>query len=193
MFKAAYIEHHEKLSFVTLRDISSSGVCFSGGNDVKVGDTVRYCIDDVQQGIGRVTWVEGGRFGVAALEGQSHAPQQPFYIRPRSVRLPLSCEVQLHAGSQNIPSILHNLSLRGTCVTNPGGLYQGQLISLEIAGECFELATVRWVKNDRVGICFARPLSAPALNALLDTLQARARSATACADANVAAKAIAER
>lgn len=175
MFKAAYIEREGRLSFVTLRDISCSGVCFSGVADVKVGDRISYCIDETQQKTGSVIWVEGGKFGVKADEDGAHEPSRMIYRRPRSVRLPISAQARLFTSEGYVETALHNLSLRGTCISDPGDLSAGQLLSLEIAGQCFELATVKWTKDGRAGVHFAQPLRAPDFNSLVDRLQTTAR------------------
>lgn len=172
MFKAAYIEHEGRLTFVTLRDISSSGVCFSGLVDVAVGDRIAYCIDDGEQRTGSVIWVDGGKFGVKADDEDAHKPPRMMYRRPRSVRLPINAVARLYTGESRFETKLHNLSLRGTCISDPGDLYPGQLLSIEVAGECFELATVKWIKEGRAGVCLAQPLRAPAFNDLLHRLQA---------------------
>lgn len=179
MFKAAYIEHDGRLAFVTLRDISSSGVCFSGLADVNVGDRIAYCIDDGEKRNGSVIWVESGRFGVKADDESAHEPLRPMHRRPRSVRLPIHAEARVFTGVGRLETTLHNLSLRGTCISDPGGLYPGQLLSLEVAGECFELTTVKWIKGGRAGVHFAQPLRAPAFNALLDRLQNMVREESA--------------
>jgi hypothetical protein len=175
MFKAAYIEHRGRLSLVHLRDISSSGVCFSGDVDVTIGDPITYCIDDATLCRGHVIWVQGGKFGVKAAEDAAIEPRRPAYRRPRSVRLPIDAQAWLFMGQGRVATNLHNLSLRGTCICDPGGIQPGQLLSLEIAGEIFELATVKWTRDGRAGIHFAQPLRAPAFNAILDRLQGIAR------------------
>jgi hypothetical protein len=173
VFKAAYIEHQGRLSFVTLRDISPSGVCFSGMDRVSVGDSIHYCIDGSRLKSGTVTWVGDGKFGVRVDEGAAHEMSWMMNARPRSIRLPVSGEVNLYVGTQRFQTTLHNLSLRGTCVENDGGVLKpGQLISMELAGQCFELATVKWVRQGRAGVCLAQPLGGEALNALLQRLQA---------------------
>jgi len=171
-FKSAYIEHNDRLRYVTLRDISTSGVCFSGlDNTLTEGDDIKFTIDDTGPRHGSVIWVKDDKFGVKSHEGNEFEAPRMVFRRPRSVRLPLSGEAKVFAGSQSLRTLLHNLSLRGTCVTNERNLRPGQLVSLEVGGNCFELATVKWVVEDRAGICFAQPLQALQFNHLLDRLQ----------------------
>jgi len=171
MFKAAYVEHNGRLSLVTLKDISSAGVCFAGNLKVEVGENVTFCVNDGTHRGGEIAWVKDGRFGVKVKEGERIDTIPSIEGRPRSVRLPVTGKVALYTGPEEIVSVLHNVSLRGTCVTNPGILRQGQLISLNVSGQNFEMATVKWADDQRAGICFAQPMGAPILNTILDKLQ----------------------
>jgi hypothetical protein len=51
---------------------------------------------------------------------------------------------------------------------------RGQLLSLEVAGQSFELATVKWVEGDKAGISFAAPIPPASFRSLLAKTQARA-------------------
>lgn len=169
-FKSAYVRSASGIHFVTLRNVSESGICFDAYPEVKVGDEIEFCFNCGQLQPGVVKWVENGRFGVQAEVGNTIG-RVPGPLRPRSVRLPLMTKADLFANGHHAQVSIHNLSLRGTCIDAVAGLSNGQLVSLRIGGRSFELATVRWQSAGKAGICFATPVAPREFTKLVRTLQ----------------------
>lgn len=169
-FKSAYVIHDGAIHFVTLRNISLSGICFDAFPGVSVGDAIAFCYDCEGPKSGVVRWVANGRFGVSAEIGKLPGTA-PGHQRLRSVRLPLSQTASLFCGGRREEVAVHNLSLRGTCIDAVPGLAIGQLVSISIGGQSFEQATVRWHAGGRAGICFAKPVAPQHFRDLVARLQ----------------------
>ncbi len=177
-FKSAYVLNSAGIHFVTLRNISETGICFDACPGVSVGDEITFSYDSEGPKSGTVRWVADGRFGVSASIGQ--LPGSCPSRRPlRSVRLPMSLKAELFVEGRREQVAIHNLSLRGTCIDSVPGLRPGQLVSIEIGGRSFELATVRWQAAHRAGICFAKPVAPHEFRALVERLQRCAPSPAA--------------
>jgi hypothetical protein len=170
MFKGAYVRNKDELHFVTLRNISESGLCFDVFPGVEVGAEIEFCFDSVEPKTGVVKWVQDGRFGVNVPEGSLLLPHQTG-ARPRTVRVPLSVKARVYIDGQRTEVSVHNLSLRGFCVDHVTGMRVGQLISIELGGHSFALATVRWLRNNRAGICLAEPVQFAQFRELVNRLQ----------------------
>jgi len=157
VFKSAYVRTESGLQFVTLRNISGSGVCLDAFPGASVGDEIEFCIDATGPKVGTIRWVKDGLCGVVtSVSDNSEIAEQRF--PPRSVRLPLSLEVKLFVDGNLKQATLHNISIRGACISSVSNLITGQLVSLEIAGFCLELASVRWVNHGLFGLRFAKPI-----------------------------------
>lgn len=172
-FKAAYIEHDGKLDFVTLRNVSPKGVCFAGHAEVKIGDRITFCFGNEEPREGTVAWTKGIQFGVK-VEGDDlgdlmHLEQ----YQPRAVRLPVQGEARLYVDGSRHECLVRNLSLKGACISTAAQVRPGQLLSLEVGGQSFELATVKWVQNDKAGVLFAAPIPPASFRTLLARAQAR--------------------
>jgi len=176
-FRSAYVRAGGAFYFVTLRNISDSGICLEGDVDVAVGDTIEYCFDSNGERSGVVKWVEDGRFGVSAASDEVPPDGLGAAYPPRSVRLPITYTASLFVDGCSRTVELHNLSLRGACVAGMESLAPGQLVSLEIAGRSFELATVRWARAGLAGIRFAEPVETGLFRDLVRRLQAESRNA----------------
>lgn len=170
MFKGAYVRSGGELHFVALRNISESGICFDAFPGVEVGAEIAFCFDSAEPKAGVVKWVQDGRFGVSASTGGSLLPSQ-MGRRPRAVRLPLSITALVYVDRQCSEVTVHNISLRGVCVDHVFGSRVGQFVTIEIGGHNFELATIRWQRGGRVGICFAEPIQFRQFRELVKTLQ----------------------
>ena len=144
------------LQFVTLRNMSGSGVCFDAFSGAAEGDEVEFCIDSTGVKRGVVRWVKDGRCGIVT-HGGNQDELAPHYLAQRSVRLPLSVAVKLYVDGRGEDAMLRNISIRGACISSRSELAPGQLVSLAICGSLFELATVRWVKQGLFGLRFANP------------------------------------
>lgn len=172
-FKSAYVKANNGLHFVTLRNISDSGVCFDAYPGVAVGDEIEFCFDSAPLRQGAVKWHENGRFGVSAepsiVEAESARRAHPS----RAVRLPLAFQAQLFTGRGSSIVTAHNLSMRGACIDCTDELQRGQLVSLQFGGLSFELACVRWFDGVQAGISFASPIPRTTFAQLIDKLQNR--------------------
>lgn len=157
MFKSAYVRDSSGLHFVTLRNISETGICFDTYCGVAEGTEIEFCFDATGPKTGIVKWVQDGRFGVSASPG-SIILQGLTGQKPRAVRLPLSIKARVFVEGRCSEVTIHNLSLRGVCIDYVHGMRVGQLVSVELGNRCFELATIRWHDSNRVGICFAEPI-----------------------------------
>lgn len=171
-FKAAYIEHDGMLQFVTLRNISPSGVCFAGVNTLKTGDRLTFCFGNGGPREGTVAWTKGSLFGVKASDEIGGDAGEPRNHPARAVRLPLEGKATLYVGGTPSECAVHNLSLKGACISTAAPLREGQLVSLEVAGQSFELATVKWARDGKAGLRFAAPIPASAFQSLLSRAQA---------------------
>lgn len=170
MFKGAYVRSNGQLHFVTLRNISESGICFDEFPGVEVGAEVTFCFDSAEPKTGVVKWVQNGRFGVSALTDGSLLAAQ-MGRRPRAVRLPLSITARVYVEGRCSEVAVHNISLRGICVDHVFGMHVGQLVTIEVCGHSFELATIRWHRVGRVGICLAEPVQFRQFRELVKQLQ----------------------
>lgn len=170
MFKGAYVRRSSELHFVTLRNISDTGLCFDAFPGVEVDAEVTFCFDSTAPQNGVVKWVKDGRFGVSALSDVSLLPHQ-MGPRPRAVRLPLSITARVYVEGRCSEVAVHNLSMRGICVDHVFGMRVGQLVSIEVGGHCFELATIRWHDAGRVGICLSEPVQFRQFSDLVKRLQ----------------------
>lgn len=172
-FKSAYVKASNGLHFVTLRNISESGVCFDAYPGVAVGDEIEFCFDSTQPKLGSVKWYKDGRFGVSA-ESVVVMPESSLSPhRSRSVRLPLAFQARLFTGRGSSVVTAHNLSMRGTCIDCTDELQRGQLVSLQFGDRSFELACVRWFDGAQAGISFAAPIPRTMFAQLIDKLQNR--------------------
>jgi hypothetical protein len=172
VFKSAYVRNHAGLHFVTLRNISDSGVCFDAFSGAAEGDEIEFCIDSTGARKGEVRWVKGGLCGIVT-HGEVQENFDPRYFPPRSVRLPLLVAVQLYVEGTGEKALLRNISIRGACISSRSKLTPGQLVSLGICGFHFELATVRWVKQDLFGLRFADPIHPGLFRELVAKVQER--------------------
>jgi hypothetical protein len=157
VFRSAYVRNQAGLQFVTLRNISDSGVCFDAFSGVAEGDEIEFCIDSTGVKKGAVRWVKGGLCGIVT-HGGNQEDLEPRHFPLRSVRLPLLVAVQLYVEGRGEEALLRNISIRGACISSRSELSPGQLVSLGICGFHFELATVRWVKQGLFGLRFANPI-----------------------------------
>jgi hypothetical protein len=157
VFRSAYVQTKAGLQFVTLRNISESGVCLDSCPGVAEGDEIDFCIDSTGLRKGTVRWVGDGLCGIVLHSGELPDPAHQDR-RARSVRLPLSVGVQLFVKGRAEQATLRNISIRGACINGRNELTPGQLVSLSICGFHFELATVRWVKQGLFGLRFADPI-----------------------------------
>lgn len=180
-FKSAYVRTEQGLHFVTLRNISDSGICLDTYPGVAEGQQIEYCIDSAGPRTGIVRWVHDGRFGVSADAAESPAIDLAAYPA-RSVRIPLSFSAHLFVGGRQEQVIIHNLSIRGTCISSLPGFEPGQLVSVKIADTVFELASIRWVAQGRAGVRFAAPIHPAAFRDLVARLQQPAK--TRCSGAS---------
>lgn len=170
VFKSAYVQTQGGLQFVTLRNISGSGVCMDACPGMAEGAEVEFCIDSTGMRKGTVRWVKDGLCGIAITDDQcDETSAQPF--PPRSVRLPLSVDVGLYIGGQREEGVLHNISIRGACISSAAAILAGQLVSIEVCGWYFELASVRWVKRGLFGLRFAEPIHPGVFRQLVAAIQ----------------------
>jgi hypothetical protein len=169
-FKSAYVKCASGIHYVTLRNLSPSGICFDSYPGVEVGDEIEFCLNCGQVQRGTVKWVANGRFGVIA-ETSTVIGFEYDNLRPRSVRLPLIAKAELFTNGEYAQVNIYNLSLRGTCIDAVCGLSVGHLVSIRIGGRSFELATVRWQTSDKAGICFAKPVAPREFSELIRNLQ----------------------
>ncbi len=170
MFKSAYIRTESGLQFVTLRNISDSGVCLDAWAGVAEGDDVEFCIDSSGLKKGTVRWVKGALCGISSSgldPWQCGAQAFP----PRSVRLPLSVPAQIYVNGRAEQVALQNLSIRGACFRSSIALVPGQLVSLRMAEVCFERANIRWVQDGLFGLRFADPVHPAIFRNLVARLQ----------------------
>ncbi len=175
MFKSAYVQTEGGVQFVTLRNISVSGVCLDAFPGASQGDEVEFCIDASGLRKGTVCWVKDGLCGIVTTDSDAFesTPQQ---FPQRSVRLPLSVAVKLYVDGHREDATLRNISIRGACISSRGNFVSGQLVSTEIAGFCFELASVRWVKHGLFGLGFAGPIPPAVFRKLVAKIQEAPRS-----------------
>lgn len=177
VFKSAYVQTSDGLEFVTLRNISDSGLCFDSWPGAAEGDEVEFCIDSNGLRKGTVRWVKGGLCGINSTElSPSQWGSQMF--PSRSVRLPLSVPAQLYLHGRSAAATLHNLSIRGACIRSEAALVRGQLVSLQIANACFERADVRWERHGLFGLRFADPVHPSVFRDLVSRLQKQPASHT---------------
>lgn len=169
-FKSAYVRTQSGLFYVTLRNVSDSGVCLDAYPGAAEGDEIQYCFDSAGPRTGVVKWVKDGRFGVSA-EADSLANGSPQIFPPRSVRLPLSFSAHLFVNGRQEAVTISNLSIRGACISSPYEFRAGQLVSLKIADRCFELATIRWARQGCAGVRFAEPMHPGEFRNLVERLQ----------------------
>lgn len=169
-FKSAYVRTQTGLFYVTLRNVSDSGVCLDAYPGAAEGDEIQYCFDSAGPRTGVVKWVKDGRFGVSA-EPDSLVNVTPQIFPPRSVRLPLSFSANLFVCGRQEDAMISNLSIRGACISSPYKFQAGQLVSLKIAGRCFELATIRWARQGCAGVRFAEPMHPGEFRNLVERLQ----------------------
>jgi hypothetical protein len=176
-FKGAYVRTAGGVHFVTLRNISDSGVCFGGspGAGIGVGEELECCFDATGPRVGVVRWISGERFGVEIEPPSAGTRRFP----PRSVRLPLATGANLFLGGCRFRVAIQNLSLRGACVSGAPRVEPGRLVSIDIAGRSFDLATVRWSTADRTGIRFAEAIPMAQFAGLVDRLRESALEAGA--------------
>lgn len=170
MFKGAYVTSNGKLHFVTLRNISETGICFDAFPGVEVGAEVDFCFGSAEPKTGVVKWVQDGCFGVSTLSDGSLLSYH-MDRRTRAVRLPLSITARVYVEGRCSEVAVHNLSLRGICVDQVFGMRVGQLVSIVVGGHSFELATIRWQGAGRVGICLAAPVQFRQFRELVRRLQ----------------------
>lgn len=169
-FKSAYVQTQSGLFYVTLRNVSDSGVCLDAYPGAAEGDEIQYCFDSTGPRTGVVKWVKDGRFGVST-EPDSFVNGTPQNFPPRSVRLPLSFAASLFINGHQEGVMISNLSIRGACINSPYKLQAGQLVSLKIADRCFELATIRWARQGCAGVRFAEPMHPGEFRNLVEKLQ----------------------
>lgn len=170
MFKSAYVRTSSGLEFVTLRNQSDSGLCLDAFRGVSEGEEIEFCIDDTGPRTGKVRWVKDGLCGIAT--DVSNAADGATQLFPhRSVRLPISVEVVLYVNGRQQPATLHNISIRGACISSPSSFASGQLISLEIGGFCFELASIRWSRHGLFGLRFAEAIHPSRFRRLIERIQ----------------------
>lgn len=65
-FRNAYVRTIKGLHFVTLRNISDTGICLDGYTGVFAGEPIEYCCDSKGLRRGVVKWVKGSVFGISA-------------------------------------------------------------------------------------------------------------------------------
>ena len=172
IFKSAYVRAKGVLQFVTLRNISDYGVCIDAYPGVSQGDEIEVFIDSAGPKKGSVRWIKDGLCGVVTADNDAEGTT-PQVLPPRPIRLPLSVEVTAHVAGRREQATLHNISIRGACINSASRFEQGQLISLEILDLCFELASVRWVKDQLFGLRFAKPIHPAAFRELVAKIQHR--------------------
>jgi hypothetical protein len=85
--------------------------------------------------------------------------------------LPLSINARVHIDGRCSHVTVHNLSLRGICVDYVFGMRVGQLVSVELGGHSFELATIRWHRAGQVGIRLDEPIRLQQFRDLVKRLQ----------------------
>lgn len=184
-FKSAYLRSKAGLHFVTLRNISASGICLDACPDLAEGDLVEYCFDGNAPRTGIVRWVDAGRCGVSADDVATPDADTTRCLPARTVRLPLSCSARLFVDGRPHDVVVHNLSIRGTCIGGFGKLVPGQLVSIAIGNRTFALASVRWTEQDLAGIRFDTPVHPAEFRDLVAKLQQPApRPDAGCAAAN---------
>lgn len=170
VFRSAYVRTDAGLQFVTLRNISDSGVCVDAYAGVVEGEEIEICIDSTGLRKGEVRWVKDGLCGIViSCEGQQGGIHLEY--PPRSVRLPLSVAVQLYINGRGDEAILRNISIRGACISSGHYPAPGQLVSLGICGFDFELATVRWVQKGLFGLHFTQPIHPSTFRELVVKIQ----------------------
>ncbi|QDH33917.1 PilZ domain-containing protein [Porphyrobacter sp. YT40] len=170
VFKSAYVRTEAGIQFVTLRNISESGVCIDAFPGVAEGQEIDFCFDSNAMHRGVVRWVGDGLCGLST-DGNGQAEVIHLMFPPRSVRLPLSVGVQLYVDGQREQAILHNISIRGACISSRRTPAPGQLVSLGICGVHFELATVRWVRDSLFGMRFTHPVHPVVFRDLVTKIQ----------------------
>ncbi len=171
-FKAAYIEHEGKLEFVTLRNVSAKGVSFAGNSAVKIGDRITFCFGSEEPREGTVAWTKGIQFGVRVEGDDLGDPVHLEQFQPRAVRLPVEGEARLYVDGSRHECLVRNLSLKGACISTAAPMRPGQLLSLEVAGQSFELATVKWVEGGKAGVLLSAPIPPETFRSLLAKTQA---------------------
>ncbi len=170
MFKSAYVRTEHGLEFVTLRNISESGVCLDAYAGIVEGEEVEFCIDSTGLRRGRVRWIKDGLCGILASDIDEQESSIAAFP-PRAVRLPLSLAVHLYIEGRRTEAILRNISIRGACISSRSELVAGQLVSVGISGYSFELATVRWVDRNLFGLRFAEPIHPGVFRELVAKIQ----------------------
>lgn len=170
VFKSAYVRTASGLEFVTLRNLSESGLCLDAISGVSEGDEIEFCIDDTGPRTGKIRWIKDGMCGVVA-NASSLADGSGALFPHRSVRLPLSVKVALYVNGNRQAATLHNISIRGACISSPGNLVPGQLISLEIGDFSFELASIRWARHGLFGLRFAEAIHPARFRMLIEQIQ----------------------
>lgn len=170
VFRSAYVRTNTGLQFVTLRNISESGVCIDAYPGVVEGEEIDFCIDSTGLREGVVRWVRDGLCGIVI---SSEGDQKAFHAKypPRSVRLPLSVAVQLYIGGRGEEAILRNISIRGACISGRHDPTPGQIVSLTICGFHFELASVRWARQGLFGLRFKEPVHPAVFRELVTKIQ----------------------
>lgn len=169
-FCPAYIRTKDVVRYAFLRNLSHDGASFGGVEGLNAGDEIQYHVGDLEPVTAIVKWVSGKTVGVrnvaARISDLTLSTNYPY----RSVRLPTATAVTLYVGGQRCAGTLRDFSQSGACVELAVQLRPGQLVSLELGGLSVESATVKWVKGQRVGIRFARPLGQEAVSKALQRL-----------------------
>ena len=84
MSKSAYVCTESGLRFLTLRNISDSGVCLDSWPGVTEGDDIEFCIDSGGIKKGKVSWVKDGLCGIGVAECDASL-FDPQCLPPRAV------------------------------------------------------------------------------------------------------------
>lgn len=173
VFKPAYVRAGGLVSYVTMKSLSDSGASFSGMSSLELGDSVIYCHDGLNLTEGIVCWIDGEEFRVENLaEGSAMQAQANPAYPYRTIRIPTSYPCKIYSRGREQETRLHNLSVSGAAVNNPGYLALGELITLKIGDQSFDAVTVKWIDSARAGLRFSTRLTVREVQLLSESLQA---------------------
>ncbi len=172
IFRPCCIESDERAQIGLIRNMSERGALIESDIEVRKGDTIRYSWESVPAIEARVAWRQGRRFGVQNLV--AGAPPRPRFPH-RSVRVPCDMVGTAWIGGEMRECWVVNVSLTGAMLFGLEELPVGKPITLEMAGEEFDNATVRWCDMGSMGLRFAEPLAPSRLMRMLNAADAQAR------------------
>ncbi len=146
-----------------VRNVSTTGAMVQHKGAVEVEDAITLFLRLEEPITGRVAWVRDGFVGLEFHEPIDLAsrigPGEPGDPRPRPPRLKIPVQVRVHVGNTVLQAVTSDISQSGAKLHVPMRCAPGTEMRVSIDGLGTFLSTVRWARDDMVGVAFVRSIA----------------------------------